>query len=106
MSVPTKPLSQLIDEAFMIVDDVACYAIERNGQRILRVIDLKYRKYVAEFYWDNKFGSFNVIKSTFTEGKRKYQMLYYIERNSKSIYDSLMQPESDPETGFIVFHED
>ena len=84
-----KTLQNLKDDAFRIMHNIACYKIIMNGTKVLQVRDLNNLKYHAEFFWDTSIDKFTLLQSTFANGKRKYEMLYLIERNDDIIWEEL-----------------
>lgn len=73
--------------AYMIVNNIAMLFIRKSNNITLSVVDLNNLKYVAEFKYDKPINSFSLVHSTFADGKRKYEMLYYVERNKEEILE-------------------
>ena len=76
MKVPKAVL-----DAYMIVDDIAFYKEQHTGRLSYRVVDLRDTKNVGTLALNPEDNRFILVNSTFPEDKRKYQMLYYQERN-------------------------
>lgn len=61
---------------------------DSSDNNILRVIDLNNKNYVADFVYDNSIRRFNQVSSTFANGKRKYEALYLVERNTEELLEA------------------
>lgn len=76
--------AKIREDAFMIIGNIAFLSkLDKNGNRILVTVDLNNTDYKASFYYDESIRRYNQISSTFKEGKRKYEMLYLLERNTE-----------------------
>lgn len=75
------------DKSFMIINNIAFLIVKKESQKFVRVYDLNNLKYVADFYFDTGINRFSIARSTFSEGKRKYEMLYLVERNKEEIFE-------------------
>lgn len=84
-----KKVDELREEAFMIMSNIALFADIYNGTMALSVIDLKNLKNKAKLVYRKEIQGFSILDSTFPEGKRKYEMLYLVERNKKLVCRSL-----------------
>ncbi len=73
--------------AIMIVSNIAFELATQNGIKVLRATDINNLKYKADFRYDSSIRRFNEVSSTFSDGKRKYEMLYILERNTEEIYE-------------------
>jgi hypothetical protein len=70
------------DEKSIVIDGIKmCIAKSSEGSRIYCAIDTtnKHQAYLMP----DRDGIFKIVKSTFPEGKRKYEMLYLMEVNKK-----------------------
>ena len=65
-----------VTDAYMIVDDIAFYAI-----------DLRNTRSVGQLVLNPVNNKFSLVNSTFPDGKRKYEMLYYQERNRERLME-------------------
>lgn len=72
-------------DASVIISNIAFGFVLVNGVRLLRAVDLNNISYVADFTFDKGLGHFVQVSSTFAEGKRKYEMLYLVERNTEEL---------------------
>lgn len=52
------------------------------------VVDLRYPKYKCRLLFNKANNKFSEKDSTFKDGKRRYQMLYYQERNREILLDA------------------
>lgn len=80
-----KTPSQIRDKAFMIVNNIAMLFCKTNSSTRLRVYDINNLKYCADFIYSKDINAFNLVQSSFADGKRKYEMLYIIERNKEEL---------------------
>ena len=83
-------VSDIRDKAKLIVNNIAFGTAQLSGTKVLRVIDINNPKYVADFTFDRSIKGFVQVSSTFAEGKRKYEMLYLVERNKEELLEVLM----------------
>ena len=83
--------NKIEEEAVLVIDDIA-FLQEGMYKDIIgkycdvKAIDLRNIKYQAQlriYVKNNKSLELIIINSTFTKGKRKYQMLYFAEKNKK-----------------------
>mgnify|MGYP007089577542 FL=1 len=71
--------------ADLIVDGIAFYKEQHTGRLSYRVVDLRDTKNVGTLALNPEDNRFILVNSTFPEDKRKYQMLYYQERNRERL---------------------
>lgn len=83
-------VNKLRDSAFMIINNIAFLTSVSGENRVLVAVDLNNRGNTATFSYNSSNGHFFVIESSFPEGKRKYEMLYFVERNTKKIAEVLL----------------
>lgn len=83
-------VDKIRDRAKIIVNNIAFGDTRINGTKVLRAIDINNPKYIADFSFDTSINRFIQISSTFAEGKRKYEMLYLVERNKEELLEVLM----------------
>ena len=81
--------NEIRNMAFMIINNIAFLKMNSNGSKYLRTVDLNNLKYVADFRFDSEIRRFSSVRSTFANGKRKYEMLYSVERNTDEIIEVL-----------------
>lgn len=74
--------------ADLIVDDVAFYKVQHTGRLSYRVVDLRDTKSIGTLVLNPEGNKFILVNSTFPDDKRKYQMLYYQERNREILLDA------------------
>lgn len=84
-----KSVEELRDKAFMIMSDIALFSKKTSNALMLVAIDLKNPKNRAELIYREDIKGFSIVDSTFPENKRKYEMLYLIERNKSQVYRGL-----------------
>ena len=82
-------VNEIRNNAFMIINNIAFMICKSESGRFLRTVDLNNLKYVADFRYDKGIKHFSPIRSTFANGKRKYEMLYSVERNTEEIVEVL-----------------
>lgn len=70
---------------FRIVNNIAFKFVRKENMIVLQVVDLNNLKYKANFKVVPN--DLELISSSFAEGKRKYEMLYILERNKKSLLE-------------------
>ena len=70
----------------MIINNIAIGYERKENVIVMKVIDLNNTKYKAHFVL-NTMGDFELRASTFSEGKRKYEMLYYVEKNKQDLIE-------------------
>ena len=56
-----------------------------NGYNALRVIDIEHQDQVANFMWSIYNKKFTLMTSTFKDKKKKYLMLYIVEKNTEDL---------------------
>ena len=83
MKVPKAVL-----DAYMIVDNIAFYYVPKSKPMAFNVVDLRYPKYKCRLLFNKVNNKFSEKDSTFKDGKRKYQMLYYQERNRELLLNA------------------
>lgn len=83
MKVPKAVL-----DAYMIVDNIAFYYVPKSKPMAFNVVDLRYPKYKCRLLLNKVNNKFSCKDSTFTDGKRRYQMLYYQERNRELLLNA------------------
>lgn len=74
--------------ADLIVDDIAFYKVQRTGRPSYRVVDLRDTKSIGTLVLNPEGNRFILVNSTFPDGKRRYQMLYYQERNRELLLNA------------------
>ena len=74
-----------VADAYMIVDDIAFYKMPNTKRLSYKVVDLRNTKNVGQLVLNPVNNKFSLINSTFPNGKRKYEMLYYQERNREQL---------------------
>lgn len=74
-----------VADAYMIVDDIAFYKMPNTRRLSYKVVDLRNTKNVGQLVLNPVNNKFSLINSTFPNGKRKYEMLYYQERNREQL---------------------
>ena len=83
MKVPKAVL-----DAYMIVDNIAFYYVPKSKPMAFNVVDLRYPKYKCRLLFNKVNNKFSEKDSTFKDGKRRYQMLYYQERNREILLNA------------------
>lgn len=81
--------SEILDNAFMIVNNIALIASDDECGLILWTCDLENIKHVASFIYEKRIKTFHMVCCTFPDCKRKYQMLLYVERNKDYIFKNV-----------------
>lgn len=81
-------LDSIRANAVLIVSNIA-FGIRKDANfKKLRAIDLNNTRYMADFIFDNQIRRFRMIESSFSDGKRKYEMLYLLERNTEELMEA------------------
>lgn len=76
------------DNSIMIINNIAFMVCKSNQVTRLVVTDLNNLKYRADFVFDRSMHKFRQVKSSFSDGKRKYEMLYLTERNMNELLEA------------------
>lgn len=81
-----KDLDKIRQNAHLIINNIAMGYSRKENTILLKVIDLNNTKYMASFRLTDD-SIFELVASTFAEGKRKYEMLYFVERNKEELIE-------------------
>ena len=84
-----KDVGLLMERAFLILNGLAFDIVLYNSTKLLRVVDLQSTEHRANFYYNGNVGYFSVVDSTFPDSKRKYEMLFLVERNTPMLREAL-----------------
>lgn len=87
-----KEIDQLRLDAYLIINNIAMGYSIKEGEKFLDVADLNNLRYKARFRLSDEM-VFELIASTFAEGKRKYEMLYFVERNREELIEGYRDAE-------------
>ena len=81
-----EEIEELRKQAYMIINNIA-FMFKKNEHNTLfrQVVDVDNVEYKAKFRLVND--DFELVSSTFSESKRKYEMLYYIEKNKELLLE-------------------
>ena len=77
-----------VSDAYTIIDDIAFYYVTKSKPMAFNVVDLRYPKYKCRLLFNKVNNKFSEKDSTFKDGKRRYQMLYYQERNRELLLNA------------------
>lgn len=80
-------IEKIRNEAFIIIDNIAFIADSEN-KYALHIIDINDTDLTADFYYNSINEQFNLDEETCgfaVKSRRYYEMLYYVERNTKII---------------------
>lgn len=81
-----KEIEEIRIQAHMIINNIAfSFKKTHYDTRVMQVIDIDNKDYRANFRLMND--EFELISSTFADDKRKYEMLYYIEKNKELLLE-------------------
>lgn len=81
-----KQIKQIMSNATLVESDFAFFSQQiSNNKWIIKVLDLNNDKYKAtlEIVLNNTSLVLDLIESTFTDEKRKYEMLYNAEKHKE-----------------------
>lgn len=81
-----REIDDIRNKSYIIINNIAFLFKSNEHNKIdIQAIDLNNLKYKALFRLINN--SFELLSSTFSEGKRKYEMLYYMEKNKELLIE-------------------
>ena len=83
--IKSTNIGEIRDRAKIIINNIAFGVVSKGNKNVIRAIDINNTKYVADFVFDNSIKRFMQVSSSFAEGKRKYEMLYLVERNTEEL---------------------
>ena len=89
IQLPTLTKEKAESAAFMILSDIAFLTYQNDQKRkFLFVVDLRNLVFRALFVYNPTNKNFDIYASSFKDEKRKYEMLYILERNNTVVTEA------------------
>jgi len=85
ITLPTISKEEAENDSFLLLDDIAYIVWNHDQRKLLYAVDLRNNEHCAAFIFNPTNMNFDLYINTFPDGKRKFEMLYILERNNNEI---------------------